>query len=36
MSPITTLFRPEHQLSHIGAVGTPMTGVQVGDHGPGR
>lgn len=29
MSPITTLFRPEHQLSHIGAVGTPMTGVQV-------
>ncbi|MEV6641467.1 AMP-binding protein [Amycolatopsis sp. NPDC051371] len=30
MSPITTLFRPEHQLSHIGAVGTPLTGVQVG------
>jgi len=29
MSPITTLFRPEHQLSHIGAVGTPLTGVQV-------
>ena len=33
MSPITTLFRPEHQLSHVGAVGTPLTGVQVGDHG---
>ncbi|MEA5360715.1 AMP-binding protein [Amycolatopsis sp., V23-08] len=30
MSPITTLFRPEHQLSHVGAVGTPLTGVQVG------
>jgi acyl-CoA synthetase (AMP-forming)/AMP-acid ligase II len=29
MSPITTLFRPEHQLSHIGAVGTAMIGVQV-------
>jgi acyl-CoA synthetase (AMP-forming)/AMP-acid ligase II len=29
MSPITTLFRPEHQLSHIGAVGTPLVGVQV-------
>ena len=29
MSPITTLFRPEHQLSHIGAVGSPLTGVQV-------
>ncbi len=28
MSPITTLFRPEHQLSHIGAVGTPLIGVQ--------
>ena len=26
MSPITTLFRPEHQLSHIGAVGTPLDG----------
>jgi long-chain acyl-CoA synthetase len=34
MSPITTLFRPEHQLSHIGAVGTPLTGVQVGIMGP--
>jgi long-chain acyl-CoA synthetase len=30
MSPVTTLFRPEHQLTHIGAVGTPITGVQVG------
>jgi acyl-CoA synthetase (AMP-forming)/AMP-acid ligase II len=29
MSPITTLFRPEHQLSHAGSVGTPLTGVQV-------
>jgi acyl-CoA synthetase (AMP-forming)/AMP-acid ligase II len=29
MSPITTLFRPEHQLTHVGAVGTPLTGVQV-------
>jgi acyl-CoA synthetase (AMP-forming)/AMP-acid ligase II len=29
MSPITTLFRPEHQLTHIGAVGTALTGVQV-------
>jgi acyl-CoA synthetase (AMP-forming)/AMP-acid ligase II len=34
MSPITTLFRPEHQLSHIGAVGTPLTGVQVAIIGP--
>jgi acyl-CoA synthetase (AMP-forming)/AMP-acid ligase II len=34
MSPITTLFRPEHQLSHIGAVGTPLTGVQVAIMGP--
>jgi acyl-CoA synthetase (AMP-forming)/AMP-acid ligase II len=29
MSPVTTLFRPEHQLSHVGAVGTPITGVRV-------
>jgi acyl-CoA synthetase (AMP-forming)/AMP-acid ligase II len=35
MSPITTLFRPEHQLSHIGAVGTPLTGVQVAIMSPG-
>jgi acyl-CoA synthetase (AMP-forming)/AMP-acid ligase II len=34
MSPITTLFRPEHQLTHIGAVGTPLTGVQVAVMGP--
>jgi acyl-CoA synthetase (AMP-forming)/AMP-acid ligase II len=34
MSPVTTLFRPEHQLSHIGAVGTPITGVQVAIMGP--
>ena len=34
MSPITTLFRPEHQLSHIGAVGSPLTGVQVAIMGP--
>jgi acyl-CoA synthetase (AMP-forming)/AMP-acid ligase II len=35
MSPVTTLFRPEHQLSHIGAVGTPITGVQVAIMGLG-
>ena len=29
MSPITTLFRPEHQLSHIGAVGTPLVGAAI-------
>jgi acyl-CoA synthetase (AMP-forming)/AMP-acid ligase II len=34
MSPITTLFRPEHQLSHVGAVGTPLIGVQVGIMSP--
>lgn len=34
MSPITTLFRPEHQLTHVGAVGTPLTGVQVAIMGP--
>ncbi|MDN5933225.1 MAG: AMP-binding protein, partial [Pseudonocardia sp.] len=34
MSPVTTLFRPEHQLSHIGAVGTPIVGVQVAIMGP--
>jgi acyl-CoA synthetase (AMP-forming)/AMP-acid ligase II len=28
MSPTTTLFRPEHQLSHAGAVGTPVVNVQ--------
>ncbi|MCL2583493.1 MAG: AMP-binding protein [Streptosporangiales bacterium] len=30
MSPVSTLFRPEHQLSHPGAVGTPVANVQVG------
>src|SRR3954449_11927456 len=34
MSPVTTFFRPEHQLTHIGAVGTPITGVQVAIMGP--
>ena len=34
MSPCTTLFRPEHQLSHLGAVGTPLVGVQVAIMGP--
>ncbi|HLG87435.1 MAG TPA: long-chain-fatty-acid--CoA ligase [Alphaproteobacteria bacterium] len=29
MSPVTTYFRPEHQLSHAGAVGTPLANVQV-------
>ncbi len=29
MSPVTTIFRPEHQLSHNGAVGTPVVNVQV-------
>jgi len=30
MSPTATFFRPEHQLSHPGAVGTPSINVQVG------
>ena len=30
MSPITTFFRPEHQLSHPGAVGTQVMNVQIG------
>jgi acyl-CoA synthetase (AMP-forming)/AMP-acid ligase II len=34
MSPIATLFRPEHQLTHMGAVGTALTGVQVGIMAP--
>jgi acyl-CoA synthetase (AMP-forming)/AMP-acid ligase II len=34
MSPVTTFFRPEHQLTHVGAVGTPLTGVQVGIMAP--
>lgn len=29
MSPVTSVFRPEHQLSHSGSVGTPSTNVQV-------
>lgn len=29
MSPVTTLFRPEHQLSHSGAVGTGIVNVQI-------
>jgi acyl-CoA synthetase (AMP-forming)/AMP-acid ligase II len=29
MSPVTTYFHPEHQLSHAGAVGTPLVNVQV-------
>ncbi|MEN2388241.1 AMP-binding protein [Comamonas sp. A7-5] len=29
MSPVATFFRPEHQLSHEGAVGTPATNVRV-------
>ncbi|RLV50927.1 long-chain-fatty-acid--CoA ligase [Nocardioides mangrovicus] len=29
MSPTTTLFRPEHQLSHNGAAGTPVVNVEV-------
>ena len=33
--PCTTLFRPEHQLSHTGAVGTPLVGVQVAIMGQG-
>lgn len=30
MSPVATFFRPEHQLSHPGAVGTPAVNVRVG------
>jgi acyl-CoA synthetase (AMP-forming)/AMP-acid ligase II len=29
MSPVTTVLRPEHQLTHAGAVGTPSTNVQI-------
>jgi acyl-CoA synthetase (AMP-forming)/AMP-acid ligase II len=36
MSPTATLFRPEHQLSHNGAAGTPVTNVQVAIMGDGR
>ncbi len=34
MSPVTTFFRPEHQLSHSGAVGTQVMGVQIGIMAP--
>jgi acyl-CoA synthetase (AMP-forming)/AMP-acid ligase II len=34
MSPITTFFRPEHQLSHSGAVGTQVVNVQIGIMSP--
>jgi acyl-CoA synthetase (AMP-forming)/AMP-acid ligase II len=30
MSPVTTIFQPQHQLSHAGAAGTPSVNVQVG------
>src|SRR5260370_7591036 len=29
MSPVSTFFKPQHQLSHPGAVGTPAVNVQV-------
>jgi fatty-acyl-CoA synthase len=34
MSPVTTFFRPEHQLSHAGAVGTQVMNVQIGIMSP--
>jgi acyl-CoA synthetase (AMP-forming)/AMP-acid ligase II len=34
MSPVTTFFRPEHQLSHSGAVGSQVVNVQVAIMGP--
>lgn len=34
MSPVTTIFRPEHQLSHSGAVGTGIANVQIGIMAP--
>ena len=34
MSPVTTVFRPEHQLSHPGAVGTGIVNVQIAIMGP--
>ena len=36
MSPVTTFFRPEHQLSHSGAVGTQVLERPDRDHGCGR
>ena len=35
MSPTVTMFRPEHQLSHAGAVGTPVVNIQVAIMDPG-
>jgi acyl-CoA synthetase (AMP-forming)/AMP-acid ligase II len=34
MSPVSTFFKPQHQLSHPGSVGTPATNVQVGIMAP--
>ena len=34
MSPVTTIFRPEHQLCHAGAVGTQIVNVQIGIMAP--
>jgi acyl-CoA synthetase (AMP-forming)/AMP-acid ligase II len=34
MSPTATMFRPEHQLSHAGAVGTPVVNIQAAIMGP--
>lgn len=34
MSPVTTIFRPEHQLSHAGAVGSGIVNVQIGIMSP--
>jgi acyl-CoA synthetase (AMP-forming)/AMP-acid ligase II len=34
MSPVTTFFRPEHQLSHPGAVGTQVMNVEIGIMAP--
>ncbi len=34
MSPTASFFRPEHQLSHPGAVGTPCVNVEIGVMGP--
>jgi acyl-CoA synthetase (AMP-forming)/AMP-acid ligase II len=34
MSPVTTFFRPEHQLTHPGAVGTQIVNVQIAVMGP--
>jgi acyl-CoA synthetase (AMP-forming)/AMP-acid ligase II len=34
MSPTATIFRPEHQLSHSGAVGTPVVNIAVATMSP--